>query len=50
VRGAFVQGMDAALLVSAAIAALATLLAVIFLPGRTRVAAPEEAGVVQEVA
>jgi len=50
VRGAFVQGMDAALLVSAAIAALATLLAVIFLPGRTRVAAPEEADVVQEVA
>jgi EmrB/QacA subfamily drug resistance transporter len=36
VRYAFVQGMDAALLVSAGIAAAAALLAVIFLPGRTR--------------
>jgi MFS transporter, DHA2 family, multidrug resistance protein len=50
VRGAFVQGMDAALLVSASIAAVATLLALIFLPGRTKVAASAEERVVQEVA
>jgi len=50
VRGAFVQGMDAALVVSAAIAALAAVLAVIFLPGRTRVAAIRDARAVQEVA
>jgi EmrB/QacA subfamily drug resistance transporter len=35
VRHAFVQGMDAALLVSAGIAALATVLALVFLPGWT---------------
>jgi Na+/melibiose symporter-like transporter len=35
VRQAFVQGMDAALLVSAGIAALATVLALVFLPGWT---------------
>jgi MFS transporter, DHA2 family, multidrug resistance protein len=50
VRGSFVQGMDAALFVSACIAALATLLAVIFLPGRTRIAAPKEAITAQRVA
>jgi DHA2 family multidrug resistance protein-like MFS transporter len=50
VRHAFVQGMDVALLVSASIAAVATLLALIFLPGRTKVAARAEAGAVQEVA
>jgi predicted MFS family arabinose efflux permease len=50
VRHAFVQGMDVALLVSAGIAAAATVLALIFLPGRTKVAAGAEAGAVQEVA
>lgn len=50
VRNAFVQGMDAAMLVSAGIAALATLLALIFLPGRTKVAAGIEESAVQEVA
>ena len=42
VRYAFVQGMDAALLISASIAALAAVLALIFLPGPTRVVAHEE--------
>ena len=50
VRQSFVQGMDAALLVSACIAAIATLLALIFLPGPTRVSARAEAGAAQEVA
>ncbi len=50
VRSAFVQGMDAALLASAAIAAIATLLALIFLPGRTNVTAGVEELVAQEVA
>ncbi len=50
VRSAFVQGMDAALLASAAIAAIATLLALIFLPGRTNVTARVEERVAQEVA
>ncbi len=50
VKYAFVEGMDAALLVSAGIAAVATLLALIFLPGRTKVAARAEATAVQEVA
>lgn len=50
VRHAFVQGMDVALLVSASIAAVATLLALIFLPGRTKRAARTEAGAIQEVA
>ncbi|HEV2141265.1 MAG TPA: MFS transporter [Candidatus Dormibacteraeota bacterium] len=49
VRYAFVQGMDAALLVSAGIAAVAALLALIFLPGRTDVAAREQP-VVEQVA
>lgn len=39
VRYAFVQGMDAALVISAGIAAVAALLALVFLPGRTRVTA-----------
>jgi MFS transporter, DHA2 family, multidrug resistance protein len=42
VRYAFVQGMDAALLLSAGIAALAALLALIFLPGPSSVAALEQ--------
>jgi MFS transporter, DHA2 family, multidrug resistance protein len=42
VRYAFVQGMDAALLLSAGIAAVAALLALIFLPGPTGVAATEQ--------
>jgi MFS transporter, DHA2 family, multidrug resistance protein len=42
VRYAFVQGMDAALLLSAGIAALAALLALIFLPGPSGVAAREQ--------
>jgi EmrB/QacA subfamily drug resistance transporter len=50
VRGSFVQGMDAALVVSAAIAALAAVLAVIMLPGRSRVVATKDAVGVQEVA
>jgi DHA2 family multidrug resistance protein-like MFS transporter len=50
VRNAFVQGMDEAFVVSAAIAAVATLLALIFLPGRTRAVAHTEARTVQEVA
>jgi EmrB/QacA subfamily drug resistance transporter len=50
VRHAFVQGMDVALLVSASIAAVGTLLALIFLPGRTELVASTEAGAAQEVA
>jgi fucose permease len=50
VRNAFVQGMDEAFVVSAAIAAVATLLALIFLPGRTKAVAHTEARTVQEVA
>jgi DHA2 family multidrug resistance protein-like MFS transporter len=51
VRESFVQGMDTALLVSAGIAAVATVLAVIFLPGKTRIAVQaESAKVSQEVA
>ena len=49
-RYAFVQGMDTAMLVSAGIALIATLLALIFLPGRTRLAARTEEHAVQEVA
>jgi EmrB/QacA subfamily drug resistance transporter len=45
VRHAFVQGMDAALLLSAGIAAVAALLALIFLPGRSGVAAREQPAV-----
>jgi MFS transporter, DHA2 family, multidrug resistance protein len=50
VRHSFVQGMDAALLFSAGIAALAVLAAVIFLPGRDAVAAPAEHGAAEQVA
>ena len=50
VRHAFVQGMDAALVVSAAIAAIGMLLAVAFLPGRTVVVAGSDAREVREVA
>lgn len=50
VRQAFVQGMDAALLVSAATAAIALVLALIFLPGPTRQAAREASPSVENVA
>ncbi|HKW72497.1 MAG TPA: MFS transporter [Candidatus Dormibacteraeota bacterium] len=50
VRSAFVQGMDVAMLISAGIAAIATLLALVFLPGRTKVAVPADERTVQEVA
>ncbi|HKW70448.1 MAG TPA: MFS transporter [Candidatus Dormibacteraeota bacterium] len=50
VRSSFVHGMDAALTVSASIAAIATLLALIFLPGRNRIAASADEPAVQEVA
>jgi hypothetical protein len=41
VHRAFVQGMDASLVVSAVFAAIAMVLAAIFLPGRARVAAAD---------
>ncbi len=50
VRHAFVQGMDAALLVSAATAAIAIVLALIFLPGPARQAAHEASRSVENVA
>ena len=50
VRHAFVQGMDAALLVSAATAAIAIVLALIFLPGPARQAAHEASPSVENVA
>jgi EmrB/QacA subfamily drug resistance transporter len=50
VREAFVQGMDTALVVSAAIAAIAMLLAVVFMPGRRAVVAGPETLEVREVA
>ena len=50
VRHAFVLGMDEALLVSAGIAAIATLLALIFLPGKAKPAAGTEERAVLEVA
>jgi len=50
VRHAFVQGMDAALLLSAGIAAVSVVLAAIFLPGRSAIATPDEQRAVQEVA
>jgi EmrB/QacA subfamily drug resistance transporter len=50
VRHAFVQGMDAALLVSAATAAIAMLLALIFLPGPMTQAARAEGLSVENVA
>jgi len=49
VRYAFVQGMDAALLLSAGIAAVAAVLALIFLPRRRGVEATEQP-VVEKVA
>lgn len=50
VHYAFVQGMDASLLVSAGIAAFAALLALVFLPGPTRRAAREEPVLAENVA
>ncbi|HET7419757.1 MAG TPA: MFS transporter [Candidatus Dormibacteraeota bacterium] len=50
VRHAFVQGMDAALVVSAGFAAVAVVLALIFLPGRKAVVAAAEDRPVSEVA
>ena len=47
VRYAFVQGMDAALLLSAGIAGVAAVLAVIFLPGPSREAAEEQPAAVK---
>jgi len=50
VRHSFVQGMDAALVFSAGIAALAAVAALIFLPGRDEIAATAEQGAVEKVA
>lgn len=50
VRHAFVQAMDAGLLVSAAIAGVAVVLALVFLPGRPAATAQPEKHEVQEVA
>ena len=50
VRHAFVQGMDAALVVSAGFAAVAVVLALIFLPGPTPAVETVERRTVQEVA
>ena len=50
VRHAFVQGMDAALVVSAGFAAVAVVLALIFLPGRTPAAESADRRSLQEVA
>jgi hypothetical protein len=50
VRHSFVQGMDTALLFSAGIAVVATLAALIFLPGRDAVRARTESGTVEQVA
>jgi MFS transporter, DHA2 family, multidrug resistance protein len=50
VRHAFVQGMDAALVFSAAIAALAMLAALTFLPGRETIAADTERQAAEQVA
>jgi fucose permease len=49
VRYAFVQGMDAALLISAGIAGVATVLALIYLPGRSHEAVTDQR-VIEEVA
>jgi DHA2 family multidrug resistance protein-like MFS transporter len=50
VRHAFVSGMDAALVVSAGFAAVAVVLALIFLPGRTPAAETADRRALQEVA
>ena len=50
VRSAFVAGMDASLVVSAGAAALAMVLALIFLPGRNRADARAESPVAERVA
>ena len=50
VRHSFVEGMDAALLFSAAIAAVAMVAALVFLPGRERPAAAAEPLAVEKVA
>ena len=50
VRGSFVHGMDAALLLSAAIAAVAAVVALIFLPGRERIGAVVDRDAAQRVA
>ena len=50
VRHSFVQGMDTALVFSAGIAVLATLAALIFLPGRAAVPARTESGAAEQVA
>ncbi len=50
VRQAFVQGMDAALLISAGTAAFAMVLALIFLPGRTNPAIRAESTTAEKVA
>jgi MFS family permease len=50
VRHSFVQGMDTALLLSAAIAALAALAALIFLPGRETIAAEADSRTAEKVA
>jgi len=50
VRQAFVRGMDAALVVSAAIAAIGMLLALAFMPGRAAVTTGQKTAEIQEVA
>ena len=50
VRHAFVQGMDASLMFSAGVAALAIVAALIFLPGRSAMAAQPERPAVEKVA
>ena len=50
VRHAFVQGMDTAMMVSAATAAVAMVLALIFMPGRKELEAQVQSPVVEQVA
>jgi EmrB/QacA subfamily drug resistance transporter len=50
VRHSFVQGMDASLLFSTGIAAIAMVAALIFLPGREKIAAQPERAAVERVA
>ncbi|HYU62530.1 MAG TPA: MFS transporter [Verrucomicrobiae bacterium] len=50
VRHSFVQGMDTALLVSAGVAALAIVVALVFLPGRSAQAPAIESNAAEEVA